>query len=181
LEIESGDFSGKNQPQSTSNQNCEGVEDRSVLSNHSKQQLQVSFMDQPDIEKEINTPIAVSDSSQNQWHMPTPINLDSSGLRHSSRTEVLNRCGKVYSNITTLMNHDAHLHLARPQTTHLRSTSPQSFKYALVLFSAICSFGYGLSCMAHSTGKSNLDFNINILKYHRQLPSINTLYDKMMN
>ncbi len=54
MEIETGDFSGKNQPLSNSNQNHEGVEDRTVLSNHSKQQLQVSFVDQPGFEKEIN-------------------------------------------------------------------------------------------------------------------------------
>ncbi len=82
--------------------------------------------------------------------MLTPINLDSSGLCCSSRADVLNRHGKVYSNTTTLMNQDAHfLHSASPQT-HLRSTSPLSFKSALVLFYTICSFGYGLSCMAHS-------------------------------
>jgi hypothetical protein len=48
------------------------------------------------------------------------------------------------------MNQDAHLCLASPQTTHLHSESLQSFKSVLVLFSTICSFGYGLSCMAHS-------------------------------
>jgi hypothetical protein len=131
----------KNQSLSTSNQNCDRVEDRTVLSNHSNQQLWVSFVDQPGIENEINTPIAVSNSSQNQWHKPTPINLDFSELRCSSRTEVLNRHGKVYSNRTTLMNQDAHLHSARPQTTSLRLASPPSFKSALVLFSTICSFG----------------------------------------
>jgi hypothetical protein len=73
--------------------------------------------------------------------MPTPINLDSSGLRHSSRTEVTKRCDKVYSNTMTLTNQTAHLFLASP---------PRSFKSALVLFSTICSFGCGMSCMAHS-------------------------------
>ena len=57
-------------------------------------------MDQPGIDEEINYPIAASDSSQ-----PTSINLDSSGLCCSSRTEVLNRGGLVYSN-KTLMDHD---------------------------------------------------------------------------
>jgi hypothetical protein len=46
-----------------------------VLSNHSKQR--VSFADQPGIDEEINNPTAASDSSKNQWHMPTPINLES--------------------------------------------------------------------------------------------------------
>ena len=114
-------------------------------SNRSKQR--VSFADQPGIDEEINNPTAASDSSKNQWHMPTPINLDSSGLRCSSRTEVLSRRGLVYSN-TTLMDHDEGL--TSPQTAHLRSASQQSFKSALVLFSTIYSFGYGLSCMAHS-------------------------------
>ena len=69
-----------------------------VLSNHSNQQE--SLVDQPGIDEEINYPIAASDSSQ-----PTPINLDSSGLRCSSRNEVLNRRGLVYSD-TALMDHD---------------------------------------------------------------------------
>ncbi len=84
LEIEKGDFSGKNQHLSTSDQDREGVGDSTALSNHSKQWI--SFADQPDIENEINNPIAASNSFQNLWHMPTPFNLDSSGLRCSSRT-----------------------------------------------------------------------------------------------
>jgi hypothetical protein len=131
----------RNQSLSTSNQDREGVRDNAALSNRSKQR--VSFADQPGIENEINNPIAASDSTHNLWHMPPPINLDSSGLRCSSRTEVMKRHGKVYSNTTTLMNQEAHLH----------SASPQSFKSALVLFSTICSFGYGLSCMAYSQQK----------------------------
>ncbi len=94
-----------------------------------------SFADQPGIDEEINNPTAVSDSSQNLWHMPTPINLDSSGLRCYSRTEVLSRCGKVYSNKTTLMDHDkcptSH------QITHLHLASPQRFSSARVPFSTI--------------------------------------------
>jgi hypothetical protein len=77
LEIEKGDFSGKNQPLSTSNQDREGVGDSTALSNCSEQC--VSFVDQPGIENEINNPIAASNSSKNLWHMPTPINLNSSG------------------------------------------------------------------------------------------------------
>ncbi len=80
-----------------------------VLSKHSNQRE--SLADQPGIDEEINYPIAASNSSK-----PTPINLDSSGLRRSSRTEVLNRCGLVYSD-TTLMNHDERL--TSPQTAHL--------------------------------------------------------------
>jgi hypothetical protein len=115
IEIEIGDFSDNNQPLSFSNQNPAGVEDRTVLSNHGKQQLQVSFADQLGIAKakEINTPIAVSGSSQNQWRMPATIIPDSSGLRCSSRADVLNRRGKVYYIRTTLMNQDVHLHSTR--------------------------------------------------------------------
>ncbi len=106
-----------------------------VLSNHSNQRE--SLADQPGIDEEINYPIAVSNSSQ-----PTPINLDFSGLRCSSRTEVLSRRGLVYSD-TTLMDHDECL--TSPQTAHLRLASQQSFSSVHVLFSTICPFG-GLSC-----------------------------------
>ncbi len=114
--------------------------------------------------------------------MPTPIYLDSSGLHCSSGTEVLNRHGKLYSNMATLMNQDAHLCSASPQTTHLRPASSLSFKSALVLFSTICSFGYGLSCMAHSlqekvTVTSKSTFSNAINSYHR----VNTLYDGTIN
>jgi hypothetical protein len=114
-----------------------------VLSNHSNQRESLS--DQPGIDEEINYPIAASDSSQ-----PTPINLDSSGLRHSSRTEVLNRHGLAYSD-TTLMDHDERL--TSPQTAHLRSASQRSFSSARVPFSTIFPFG-GLSCWSISCGKS---------------------------
>ncbi len=98
-----------------------------VLSNHSNQRE--SLADQPGIDEVINYPIAVSNSSQ-----PTPINLDSSGLRRSSRTEVLNRRGLVYSD-TTLMDHDERP--TSPQTAHLRSESQQSFSSALIPFSLL--------------------------------------------
>jgi hypothetical protein len=117
IEIKTGDSSSKNKPLSTSNQDRVGMEGRTVLFNHSKQQTWVSFTNQPVIQNEINIPITVSDSSQNQWQMPTPINLDSSGLHCSSRPEVLNRHGKVYSNRTPFINQNAHiLHLTSPQT-----------------------------------------------------------------
>jgi hypothetical protein len=45
---------------------------------HNKSELE-SF-DQPGIDEKINQPIAATNSSQNQWLMPTPINLDSNGL-----------------------------------------------------------------------------------------------------
>jgi hypothetical protein len=106
-----------------------------VLSNHSNQRE--SLADQPGIDEEINYPIAVYNSSQ-----PTPINLDSSGLRRSSRTEVLNRRGLVYSD-TTLMDHDERP--TSPKTAHLRSASQQSFSSAHIPFSTVRPFG-GLSC-----------------------------------
>jgi hypothetical protein len=135
-----------------------------VLSNHSEQR--VYFADQPGIDEEINNPTAASDSSKNQWHMPTPINLNSSGLRCSSRTEVLSRRGLVYSN-TTLMDRDKGLTsprglvysnttlmdrdegLTSPQNAHLRSASQRSFSSVRVPFSTICPFG-GLSCWVQS-------------------------------
>jgi hypothetical protein len=67
----------RNQSLSTSNQDHEGVRDNAALSNRSKQR--VSFADPPGIENEINNPIAASNSTHNLWHMPPPINLDSSG------------------------------------------------------------------------------------------------------
>ena len=102
-----------------------------VLSNHSNQQE--SLADQPGIDEEINYPIAVYNSSQ-----PTPINLDSSGLRRSSRTEVLNRRGLVYSD-TTLMDHDERP--TSPQTAHLRLASQRSFSSARLPFPSVCPFG----------------------------------------
>jgi hypothetical protein len=56
----------------------------------------------------------VTDSSQNQWQIPTSIKLDSSGLWQLSKTEVL---------ATTIRNQNAHLLLA----------SPQSFTFAIIV------------------------------------------------
>ena len=84
-----------------------------LLSNRSNQQELLA--DQPGIDEEINYPIAASDSSQ-----PKPINLESSGLRRLSRTEVLARRGLVYSN-TTLMDQDKGM--TKPQNAHLRLAS----------------------------------------------------------
>jgi hypothetical protein len=80
------------------------------------------------------------------------------------------------------MNQYAPLRLVSPQTTHLCSASPQSFKSALVLFSTICSFGYGLSCTAHSlqekgTVTSTSTFSNAIDSYHH----VNTLYNGTIN
>jgi hypothetical protein len=103
-----------------------------VLSNHSNQRE--SLADQPGIDEEINYPIAASNSSQ-----PTPINLASSGLRHSCL---------VYSD-TTLMDRDERL--TSPQITHLRSASPRRLSSARVLFFTINSNqSSGLSNMVQS-------------------------------
>ncbi len=109
-----------------------------VLSNHSNQRE--SLADQPSIDEEINYPVAASNSSQ-----PTPINLASSGLRRSSRTEVLTRHGLVYSD-TTLMDHDECL--TSPQIKHLRSANSRRFSSAHAPFSTIHS--------NQSSGLSNL-------------------------
>jgi len=145
------------------------------------QRKRVSFADQPGIDTDINNPTATSDSPNNQWHMPSPINLETSGLRRSSRTEVLARCGLVYSN-TKLTDQDKSI--TKPQPAHLRPASQRSshLKSALVLFSTICSFGYGLSCMAHSLQEkvsttSTSTFSNAIDSYHR----VNTLYDGTIN
>ena len=112
-----------------------------VLSNHSNQRA--SLVDQPGIDEEINYPIAASNTNSSQ---PTPINLASSGLCCSSRTEDLNRHGLVCSD-TTLMDHDEHP--TSPQITHLRLASQRSFSSARVPFSlsahlVVCHVGYNL-------------------------------------
>jgi hypothetical protein len=78
-----------------------------------KNQSREPFADKPDIEQEINHPIAPANDYSQIWQMPTTIYLNSSGLSHA----------------TTMMNQNAHLRLA----------SPQSFSSAHVLFSTICS------------------------------------------
>jgi len=168
METEKGDFSGEPQVISTSNQDREGVGDSTAQSNHSKKR--VSFADEPGIDTEINNPTATSDSPNNQWHMPSPINLETSGLRRSSRTEVLARRGLVYSN-TTLTDQDEGT--TKPQPTHLHPASQRSshLKSALMLFSTICSFGYGLSCMALSLQEKYPQLQ----HQHSRMPSIATI------
>jgi hypothetical protein len=107
---------------------------------HGKKSEPKSLADQPSIDEEINHSIAASDSSKNQWQMPTPINLNSSGLCQSSKTKV---------SATTMTNQNAHLRLASPQITHLHLESPQSFLSARVPFSTIFSFS-ALSSMVQS-------------------------------
>ncbi len=84
IETDDGNFSGQIKSTTTSDQVQEGVEHR------------VTFADElVQNDMEINP-----DSAQDIWQMPTPINLDSSGLSQSSRTLVLNRRNMIYSHAT---------------------------------------------------------------------------------
>ncbi len=68
-------------------------------------QHHVTFADevaQNDTDIVCQQPITITETTPSSWQMPIPINLDSSGLRHSSRPSVLNRCDKVYSNATQM-------------------------------------------------------------------------------
>ncbi len=140
LDKEVGDFSYKQMTTATSTQGHEGVNLELLHHQHNVQNNWVSFLDKPvKIEQEINSTPATNTNSQNLWQMPSAINLDSSSLHCSSRTEVLKHRDKVYSH-TTQAN----------QASPLRTASKQCFKSALVLFSSICSAGYGLPSIAHS-------------------------------
>jgi hypothetical protein len=105
---------------STNNQTCSLCNNKSELE---------SFANQPGIDEVIDHPIAATNSSQNQWQMPTPINLDCSGLWLPSKTEV---------SATIMVNQNAHLHSTSFQITHLQSATPQSFTSAASP-STICS------------------------------------------
>ncbi len=90
IQMDDGDFSGKQHlSPTTSNQACEGV----------VEQHHVTFADEvAQNDTEIICQQPIPETTPNSWQMPIPINLDSSGLCHSSRPSVLNRCKKVYSN-----------------------------------------------------------------------------------
>jgi hypothetical protein len=100
-----------------------------------------------------------------EWQMPDNINLDSSGLRHSTRRAVLGWREQVYSH----------------STISLKAQIKQSLKIAcLVLFSSFCSVGSGLTCWVHShqvlvQRSSRLTHAIE--SYHR----VNSLYDRTIN
>ncbi len=120
----------------------------------------VTFSDQ---EQEIEIQSKLPDLSQtqpNKWQMPNIINLDSSGLRQSSQTEVLSWRDKIYSHSTTSLKQ-----------------IKQSLKHAcLVVFSSFCAVGAGLTRGAHSLQDnvtSSSKFSNAIDSYHR----VNTLYD----
>jgi hypothetical protein len=145
-----------------STQGPEGASNGTVQLRHYNQKKCVLFLDEPEpVEIEINPPQATNTNSQNMCHMPQSVNLDTSRLRRSSRTEVLNRRGQVYSNTTTLSN--APLLLA----------SKQCFKSALVIYASICTVGNGLKSIAHSlqeevtvTSKSKSAFSNAMDSYH---------------
>ena len=136
LDKEPGDFSHE---QVQPNQTSEGGISQPL---HDVQNNRVSFSDaQVRNEQEIISTSASNTNSHNSWQMPSAIDLDSSGLRRSSRTAVLKRRDKVYSH-TTQVN----------QSSSLRSATKRCFKSALVLFSSICSVGYGLPSSICSVG-----------------------------
>jgi hypothetical protein len=140
---------------------------------HNNQNLRVSFSEEPEpVEIEINPPQATNTNSQNMWQMPRSVNLDTSGLRRSSRTEVLGRCDKMYSNMATLSH--APLQLA----------SKRCFKSALVIFPSICTVGAGMKSIAHSlqeevtvTLTKKSAFSNTMDSYHW----VNMLYNGMIN
>ncbi len=120
------------------------------------------------IEKEINYTPATNTSSQNMWQMPPAINLDSSGLRRSSQTEVLKQRDKVYSH-----------------TTQAHQASPLHVSNLPWCFSSICSVGNGVPSIAHSLQEKvtvtsltqNSTFSKAIDSYH----CVNLLYDGTIN
>jgi hypothetical protein len=140
---------------------------------HNNQNIWVSFLEEPEpVEIEINPSQATKTNSQNMWQMPQSVNLDTSGLRRSSRTEVLGRRDKMYSNMATLSH------------APLQSASKRCFKSALVIFASICTVGDGLKSIAHSlqeevtiTSTTKSAFSNAMDSYHW----VNTLYDGTIN
>ena len=103
LDKEDGDFSSEQlTPMNSFSGDSEGgASTPSQQSLHIVQNNWVSFLDAPVWnEPEIVSKPASNTNSHNLWQMPSAINLDSSGLRRSSRTEVLKRRDKVYSHTT---------------------------------------------------------------------------------
>jgi hypothetical protein len=136
LDVEPGDFTSDTAnidtaPSTTTNQHREGDDGHSegasdVASHHENTvNKQVTFSDQGQ-DNEIQS---------DEWQMPDNIDLDSSGLRCSTRTAVLSRKEQVYSH----------------STISLKAQIKRSSKIAcLVLFSSFCSIGSGLTCWVHS-------------------------------
>jgi hypothetical protein len=144
LDKEDGDFSYEQlTPMNSFSGDSEGgASTPSQQSLHIVQNNRVTFSDAPvRNEQEIVSKPALVTNSHNLWQMPSAINLDASGLRRSSRTEVLKRRDKVYSHTMQV-----------DQDSPLRSASKRCFKSALVLFSSICSVGYKLTSSICSVG-----------------------------
>jgi hypothetical protein len=175
VENEIGDFSYEQATATRSNQDSEGGNLHPSQPLHNVKNKRVSFSDTSvRNEQEIISTTTPNANSHNLWQMPLAIDLDSSGLRRSSRTEVLNRRDKVYSH-TTQVNQDS----------SLQSASKRCFKTALVLFSSICSVGYGLPSIAQSlqvevpvtSPTSSSVFSKAVESFHR----VNTLYNGTIN
>jgi hypothetical protein len=173
IEREEGNFSGKVRLLNTSTQGSEGASSGNVQLQHNNQNTRVSFLEEPElVEIEIKPPQATNTNSQNMWQMPQSVNLDTSGLRCLSRTEVINRRDKVHSNMATLSN------------APLQSASKRCFKSALVIFASICTVGNGLKSIAHSiqeevtvTLTTKSAFSNAMDGYHQ----VNTLYNRMID
>ncbi len=175
LDKEDGDFSYEQATTVSSSQGSEGGNLHLSQPLHNVQNNRVSFLDAPvQNEQEIISTSATNTNSQNLWQMPSAINLDSSGLRCSSQAEVLKGRDKVYSHTTEV-----------GQGSSLHSASKRCFKSALVLFSSICSVGYGLPSIAHSlqekvtvtSSNPQSAFSKAIDSYHQ----VNSLYDGTIN
>jgi hypothetical protein len=140
LDKEDGDFSHEQIASAQSSQNSEGANLCSSQPLQNMQTNRVSFSDAPvRNEQEIISTSASNTNSHTSWQMPSAINLDSSGLRCSSRAEVLKHRDKVYSHTTQV-----------DQGSLLHSATKRCFKSALVLFSSICSDEFGLTSIAQS-------------------------------
>jgi hypothetical protein len=146
LDVEPGDLTSytahiNTAPPTTSTQHREGDEGHSEgacdVASHHKNTVtkQVTFSEQgQDNEIQSKSP-DLSTTQPDEWRMPDNINLDSSGLRHSTCSAVLGRREQVYSHSTII----------------LKAQIKQSSKIAcLVLFSSFCSIGSGLTCWVHS-------------------------------
>jgi hypothetical protein len=98
-------------PPTTSNQHREGDDEHSegasgVASHHENTvNKQVTFCDQgKDNEIQSDSPDSLI-TQPDEWQMPDNIDLDSSGLRRSTRTAVLGRREQVYSRSTISLKH----------------------------------------------------------------------------
>jgi hypothetical protein len=175
LDKENGDFSYEQATTVPSSRGSEGGNLHPSQLLHNVQSNWVSFLDAPvQNEQEIISTSVTNTNSQNLWQIPSAINLNSSGLRCSSRAEVLKCRDKVYSHTIQV-----------GQDSSLQSASKQCFKSALVLFSSICSVGYRLPSIAHSlqekvtvtSSNPQSAFSKAINSYHR----VNSLYDGTIN